>query len=262
VFLAPTTTVVRGADRRPRPGRVWFARLVPPFVVPSGFSQAAITRVAPPVQYGTQLLLSWSSVAPVGTNYQVYVDRALVWHGTSLSAVVPTPAGIARIDIGTVGPGQATTDFSGSLPGAPNRLVTLSWLGGTYEGADLVGFHVYGSAVAGGAIDYANVLATVPAYTAGVITDGYGYGGYGQGGYGEAASSYAWTSDALAVGAWSWGVRPFDAAGNEGPTTTTTVLIFAPPNEPRLCFGDGTRMHYTYDFPSKEATLNWCASPP
>ena len=62
----------------------------------------------------------------------------------------------------------------------------------------------------------------MPAYTAGVITDGFGYGGFGDGGFGEAAGSYSWTSGALTSGVWNFAVVPFDTAGNEGTGATTT----------------------------------------
>jgi hypothetical protein len=262
MLIAPVTMFTFRSPGRPTRGRAWFAGYATPYVVPSGFSEVAITRVWPPEQYGTQLHLSWQSVAPAGTTYQIYIDRHLIWHGTSLDAYVPTPTTlVSRIDIGTVGAGQGQIDFSGSLPGAPNRLVQLSWLGGSYEDPDIAGFHVYQSPAAGFPIDYTKIVGTVTAYTAGVITDGYGYGGYGEGGYGESAASYTWLSGTLTSGAWSFGVRPYDLAGNEGPSTETTVTLCLPPNEPGLCFADGRRLHDTYDFPSKEVTLYWCASP-
>jgi hypothetical protein len=46
------------------------------------FGQSSITSVNPPVQHGTQLLLSWASSAPYGTIFQVYLNQQLVWSGT------------------------------------------------------------------------------------------------------------------------------------------------------------------------------------
>ena len=109
------------------------------------------------------------------------------------------------------------------------RTVTLQWFGGTYEAADLVGFHVYGEPTPGGGIDFTTMLSTIPAYTAGIITDGFGYGGYGQGGYGAAAGSYSWTSAPFSTGTWNSAVKPFDTAGNEGSAQMTAVAIYAPP---------------------------------
>jgi len=136
----------------------------------------------------------------------------------------------------------------------------LNWLGGTYEGADIAGFHVYGEPSPGAGIDYTAILGTVPAYTAGIITDGYGYGGFGQGGFGESAGSYSWTSGVLTSGTWHWGVRPYDVAGNEGTAQTAAVAITAPPLEP-AAFADRERLHYTYSHATFKATLNWNASP-
>ena len=123
--------------------------------------------------------------------------------------------------------------FGSTLPAAPARAVTLQWLGGTYEAADLAGFHIYGEPSPGSGIDFTTILATIPAYSAGIITDGFGYGGYGQGGYGAAAGSYSWTSAPLSSGTWHWAVKPFDTAG-----------------ERRAGFGDGRRDFRSTAFPS------------
>jgi hypothetical protein len=224
------------------------------------FSQSSISSVNPPVQHGSQLLLSWTSSAPSGSVYQVYLNRELVWSGLGRSCSIPLPTAISRIDIGTVGSAEAQVFFADELPATPARRATLSWLGGTYQDADIAGFHIYGEHAPGNGIDYTIILATVPAYIAGIITDGFGYGGFGQGGFAESAGSYSWTSQPLSGGTWNWGVKPFDTAGNEGPAATTIVAIAAPPLEPAP-FPDRTRLHYTYDFALKEITLNWNASP-
>jgi hypothetical protein len=224
------------------------------------FSQSSITSVNPPVQYGTQLLLSWASSAPDGTLYQVYLNQQLVWSGVGLSCSIPLPTAISRIDIGTVGTGDTQVDFASELAPAPARQATLSWLGGTYEGVDIAGFHIYGEQTPGGGIDYTTILATVPAYIAGMITDGFGYGGFGQGGFGQSAGAYSWTSQPVSGGTWNWGVKPFDTAGNEGPAMTAAVTIAAPPLPPAP-FSGTTRLQYTYGNSTKQATLNWNASP-
>jgi len=224
------------------------------------FSQAFIQSVNPPYQYGTELLLSWTSNAPAALVFQVYLDQQLVWSGTGTRASIPLPTTVGRIDIGTVSAANRQVSFSSSLPAAPLREAELTWLGGTYEAADIGGFHVYGSDSVGGAVDYTTVLGTVPAYTAGIITDGLGYGGFGLGGFGEAAGSYSWTSDPLAGGVWDFGVKPFDIAGNEGTAATASVSIAAPPLEPAP-FATNVRLHYTYNPANYEVTLNWNASP-
>jgi hypothetical protein len=224
------------------------------------FSQSSITSVNPPVQYGTQLLLSWTSSAPAGTTYQVYLNQQLVWSGVGLSCSIPLPTAIARIDIGSVGVAESQVHFLAELPPGQARQVTLSWLGGTFLGADIAGFHIYGELSPGAGIDYTTVLATVPAYVAGIITEGFGYGGFGQGGFGQSAGAYSWTSQPLSGGTWNWGVKPFDTAGNEGPAQATAVTIAAPPLPPAP-FPDMTRLNYTYSSATKQATLAWNASP-
>ena len=227
---------------------------------PAMFSQSFIQSVNPPYQYGTELLLSWTSNAPAGLVFQVYLDHQLVWSGSSARAAIPLPTAVGRIDIGTVSNANRMVSFGLSLPAAPQRAAELSWLGGTYEAADIAGFHVYGADAAGGSIDYATPLGTVPAYTAGIITDGFGYGGFGLGGFGEAAGSYSWTSDPLAGGSWSFGVRPFDLAGNEGTAATATVSIAAPPLRTAPFFTN-VRLDCSYNVVNNQVTLNWNASP-
>jgi hypothetical protein len=239
------------------------------------FTQSPITEVFPPRIERGQAFLSWSSSAPAGTWFQVYVNGALSWYGQRLWTWVPIPAGPVRIDIGAVltgwgedpwgfdgwGVGSTElTDWSSALPAAPSRRAELAWQGGTFEGADLAGFHVYGEAAPGGGIDYTHALATITAYPAGITTDGWGLGGYGSGGWGAAAGSYSWTSGALASGTWHFAVRPFDQAGNEGTTTTTAVTITAPPREPAVMADGVTRLVYTYSASMHKATLTWLPS--
>ena len=107
--------------RRIAPGRVWNpgARSSPDLrstrAGPSSTSRAS-TR---PVQYGSEILLSWTSSAPPGLVFQVYENDVLVWHGTSTYCTLPLPQSLARFDIGTVGFTQETVEFSSMLPPAP-----------------------------------------------------------------------------------------------------------------------------------------------
>jgi hypothetical protein len=223
------------------------------------FSQSTITRVNPPVQSGTQLLLSWASSSPEGTLYQVYLDQRLVWSGVGLSCSIPLPSAISRVDIGTVASAEAQAHLQAALPPAPARQTTLSWLGGTFQGADIAGFHIYGEVTPGGGIDYTTVLTTIPAYVAGIITDGFGYGGFGQGGFSQSAGVYSWTSQPLSGGVWNWAVKSFDNAGNEGSAQTVAVAITAPPLPPGP-FPNMTRLQYTYERTAEQAVLAWNAS--
>src|SRR5207245_1178859 len=123
------------------------------------------------------------------------------------------------VDVGTVDADEATADFSASLPAAAglSSRARLSWLGGTYLDTtgrdDIRGFRMYGPAAPGGPVDYTTVLATIPAYPGGWISDGFGQGGFGQGGFGRAATAYRWESGPLASGIWTLAVVPYDSAG-------------------------------------------------
>ena len=147
-------------------------------------------------------------------------------------------------------------ELLGRLAACTDRFAELTWVGGTYEAADLAGFYVYSSLVAGGAVSYASPAETITAYPGGIITDGYGLGTWGGGGWGEAESSYSWTSAALANGVWSFAVIPFDTAGNTGTARTCTVTIAGPPAEPPP-FSDGEYLHYTYNATTHVAVLTW-----
>jgi hypothetical protein len=224
------------------------------------FSQTSILSVNPPVQNGTQLLLSWTSTAPEGTLYQVYLNQQLAWCGLGLACSISMPTALSRIDIGTVASADVQANLVSELPATPSRQATLSWLGGTFQGADIGGFHIYGELTPGSGIDYTTIVATIPAYIAGIITDGFGYGGFGQGGFGQSAGSYSWTSQPLSGGTWNWSVTSYDTAGNEGDVQTAAVTITAAPLPPSP-FANMSRLEYTYDSATKQVTLNWNPSP-
>lgn len=212
--------------------------------------------------FDADLFLSWASSEPAGTTYQVYLDQRLVWHGTALSCVVPLPTARVQVDIGAVGVGEGTTDFSADLdppPGTGSR-ARLTWLGGTYLDDDIKGFNVYGEGTPGGGIDYDEPLAFVAAYPANVILDGFGYGGFGQGGFGQSASSYEWTSDPLTSGTWEFGIKPITYAGNEGTAVEDSVDIEVPP-EPPAADANGNRLTASLNTSNSIVTLSWLASP-
>ena len=228
------------------------------------FDQSSITEVMPPVWDASALHIEWTSTAPLGTVFQVYINRVLTWHGTSRWVAITMPKSQVRIDIGAVLPAEATTDFSALLPQAPSPYARLSWLGGSYldpsGNDDVTGFRIYGATSAGGSIDMSTPLAEISAYPGGIITDGFGLGGFGQGGFGRAASSYSWTSEYLDSGVWSFAVVSVDAAGNTGAPAVTSVSIAAPPRPP-AAFADGSRLRYTYQQATGTVTLYWQASP-
>jgi len=197
------------------------------------FDNSPIADVLPR-RADAELSVSWSSTAPAGTVYQVYLNRVLAWHGTRRYCVLPHPTARARIDVGAVLAAEARTDFSASLPSVPGggQRITLAWVGGSYLGGSIEGFRVYLGLAPGGAVSYARPVATISAYTGHVTTDGYGLGGYNLGVYGLAASNYTWTSGPLAPGTWNTAVVPFDTAGNDGAIQTAAVTLAGPPGPP------------------------------
>jgi hypothetical protein len=268
--VAPITMEV-GSRRLSRGGAVWMGRAVlgsglgsaAGFASPglTGFTQAPIVQVFPPIVRGGQVFLSWQSSAPAGTWYQVYIDDALAWHGQAQSTWLPIPSGPVHIDIGAVGAGFEQVDFSGVLAPGIKRRAELVWLGGSFEGSDIAGFQVFGSPDSGLPIDYATPLADITAYPAGITTDGFGLGRFGLGGFGSAPSAYSWISGPLCSGLYQFAVVPYDTAGNLGTAATTSLTISAPPNPPGL-YADGvTRLTYSM-IAGPEAVLTWNASPP
>lgn len=226
------------------------------------FSQATITDGPNCSADGRDLLVEWTSSSAFGTVFQVYVNGSLAWAGTARSAHLPMPTAPSYVQVGTVGPGEDDTDFSGSLPalpGAGNR-ATLSWTGGRFLGSDLQEFRIYSGTAPGGAVSYASPVATVPAGPAGLWVDGYGIGGYGSGGYGYSAITYSWTSGRLAAGTWNFGIKAVDAAGNESAAATVGVTITAPPRPP-AADATGRRLGYTYNPGTRVPTLTWNAAP-
>jgi len=215
----------------------------------------------------TDLFVAWTSASPEGQIFQVYQNGQLVWTGTDRRARLPYDGtSITRVDVGEVDDDEAHTNFSSSLPAAigTGRTVTLTWKGGTYLDSsgldDVAGFKIYGSATAGGAIDYGTVLATLPLSGSTEILDGFGMGTFGGGGFGRSDADYIWTSDQLSAGVWQFAVKPFDAAGNLGTGSTTSSTITAPPRPPAAS-SSGVRLTYTYNSSTRVPTLSWSASP-
>lgn len=214
----------------------------------------------------TDMLVAWSTTAPVGTYFQVYQDHRLVWVGSALRVHLPYPDGIVNIDVGAVDDDEIRDDLSASLPAivGSGAVVELTWLGGSYLDStgldDVQGFHVYSGTVAGGAVSYTTPVATIPAYAGGVILDGFGLGGYGGGGFGRSESSYSWRSDRLGVGTWNFAIKSYDAAGNEGTAATVSKAITGPPRPPEPT-DDGARLTRSYVSGTRVVTLSWLASP-
>ncbi len=235
------------------------------------FSQTSITDVRV-VSNGPDLFVAWSSTAPSGTTFQVYVDRRLAWYGVSQRCHVPIPAaGLGRniwVEVGTVGVYEPTSDYSSSLvaPGGRTERAQLSWSGGTYLDPtgqdDIQGFRIYQSPTPGAAVDMTAAVDTVIAYPGGWINDGFGKGGFGGGGFGRAATLYSWQSGPLGSGVWQFAVVPFDKAGNmQGVGQTVAVTISAAPSPPAMN-ASGARLTSVFAGQSNpQLTLNWLPSP-
>jgi hypothetical protein len=221
---------------------------------------------------GPDLLIAWNTPAPEGTVFQVYVDHRLSWFGTSRRCHVPVPAGSTGrnvwVDVGTVGGGEAHTDFSTSLASLNQgaAAVELSWSGGTYLDPtgqdDVQGFRIYQSPGPNAPVDLSAPVDDVPAYPGGWISDGFGLGGFGQGGFGRAANSYVWPAGSLASGTWQFQVVPYDRSGTQrGPGQAVSLSVTAAPRPPARG-ADGRRLTYTYSGPAtRQVTLSWLASP-
>ena len=243
------------------------------------FDQSTITDVSP-VCRDADLAVSWTSTAPAGTWFQLYLGGVWTWCGTERTAVVPMPPANVRIDVGAVLPDEAELDLSADLtasPGGGSR-INLGWLGGSFESPNLAGWHVYTGTAPGGAGSYTAPAGSVTAYPGGIVTDGWGLGGWNSGGWGSTAGAFSWTSAPVLSGVWNVAVVPFDSAGNEGTGTTGTVTIAGPPQPPARNAA-GRRVTAAVDYGSGDwgagawgsggwgaasapfVVLNWLASP-
>jgi len=241
-----------------------------------------------------ELRVSWTSSAPPGTAYQVYLDKRLAWVGAALVAFFRVPTRRTRVWVGAVAPGEEAEDFSSSLsdPYGSGDRADLTWYGGRYLDPGLVGFRVYASPQAigfgrggfgGGGFGDSDFgfgrsgfgrggfgigptelvpLDTIPATSLGRWLDGFGRGRMGEGGFGHAEVKYTWQSGPLGPGAWRFGVSPLDSAGNAGPMMLDTVAISAPPRPPASPGPGLGRLAHSYDAPSRTLTLAWSPSPP
>ncbi len=229
------------------------------------FDQSVITDVTVTPD-GGDFIVKWTTTAPAGTVYQVYVNHLLRWHGTATRTIL-TFVGDVTVAVGAVAAGEDLVDFSGSLAAVetPTKAIQLTWDGGEWEETtlDVAGFHVYKSLTPGSSISYVTPIATIPLSVQGTTVGGWGAGGWGAGGWGAGLASYSWTSDPLCPGSWSFGVKPFDIASNEGTAVETTSVVVGPPQPPaRNAAGDRlTYANFHLSGGHAFATLHWLASP-
>lgn len=209
---------------------------------------------------GADLRLHWDTDAPAGTVFQVYVGRELAWSGIGTSCRIPCPSTDVPIDVGAVGPGEAHSDFSPSLPAVPLRRPRLVWYGGTFLSDSIAGFRVYRGNAPGDPVDYETPVGSVTAYPGGLILDGAGIGPAGEGGAGQSANTFEWTGEPLGNGTWHFGVKAYDVAGDEGEAAEFSVTIAVPP-EPPARNAAGDRLTGVYEAAGRTVTLNWLPSP-
>jgi hypothetical protein len=198
----------------------------------------------------------------VGMQHQVYVDGRLA--GATLSTadrsvIVAAPQTAASaIEVAAVDPGDRLTDFSASLAGfsaAQGTCVELVWAGGSYLGADLDHFYVYGGPA--GAIDYSRPLNAEPIGKPGSVPsfEGLGCGGFGRGGWGRSAMTFTFITQKYFNGTYSFEIRSVDAAGNAASGPQVTVQVQGLPRPPRdLSIA-------SYNSGSRAASLAWAGSP-
>jgi hypothetical protein len=242
------------------------------------FDTTTVTEVSH-AREGSRLTLEWTSTQPTGTWFQIYIQGALAWWGTELHATVSVPRGLIDVQIGSVGSGEQTTDFSragldslgfdiggldtGGAASAITNRAHLAWFGfgaaeyRIFEGA--AGFDHGGFDLGGLDGSAGTLVGTVPALE-GISSDGLDSAGFDGGGLDLPGGNFDWTSDPLMRGDWNFSVVPYDAAGNPGTPSLTTITITAPPRSPSPNTA-GKRLTYTYNSVAHTVTLNWLDSP-
>jgi hypothetical protein len=204
-------------------------------------------------------LVTWHSDLK-GRFYQVYVNGRLA--GTSVNThqrqmVVQTPSSFesaVHVEVVSVEPTEAHVDFSAQLD-APSylstrvRLTLLRSQSLPLDGA----FNVYGE-TATGQIDYDTPLNETPipiwpcpqdkagfglscfgegdfGWDAAAAV-GFGKGCFASGQFGLDADAIEWISALLAEGAYRFGIRVLDDAGNASPPVESAPVTIVPPARP------------------------------
>jgi hypothetical protein len=239
--------------------------LPPPASVAAGgtINEAGITVVSVGM-VDTNLMIRWTAdpaIVPADALFHVYIDRVLTYTGPRNWAAVPPGASGRRvlIDVGWVAPGDRLVSFGGALtaPAGTGNRALLEWIGGRWQDDILAGFYIYSSSAPGAGVDYARVVATVPAAVGGQWGDGFGRGLFGRGPYGRGSVEYSWTSGPLASGTWQFCVAAYDRAVNIAPgPPVVAVTISNPPGEPGMSGGRRIWVAAT-DPAAGTATIAW-----
>ena len=225
------------------------------------FSQATITSGPIATRSGADILISWTSSAALTATYQVYLDRRLTWSGmaTECWIQVPPDGGMHEVVVGTCLLAESQIDLSASIPAPPGTgsVATLTWLGGTFQSDRLAEFRVYKGLSPGvNALTTSTPQAIIPAYPQSVILDGFGLGGFGLGGFGQSTSTYSYSTSPLPSGEWRFLIVPFNDTGDAGAASAINVTIVGRPTPP-LANQNGSRVSYTYNPTTRQATLSW-----
>lgn len=244
------------------------------------FDTSVVTEVFQ-AREGSRVTLEWTSTAPAGTLYQIYLQGKLAWWGDELHATVGAPVGLVDVQIGSVAAGELTTDFSqlgldslsfdvGGLDAAALSLVTitnralLAWSG--FGAAEYRIFEGGGAGFDHGGFDLgsldgsAGTLVGTVAALESTSSDGLDTAGFDVGGLDLLGGNFSWTSDPLMRGTWNFSVVPYDTGGAAGTPSLATVTITAPPRSPTPNTA-GKRLTYTYNGTTHAVTLNWLDSP-
>jgi hypothetical protein len=233
------------------------------------FSQATITEVRIlPVPRSAELVVTWSSTSPEGTTFQLYMERRLVWSGTDRRVTLPWPASRVRIEVGTVGDGEAGQDFSASVPIGPGTgpRVSLAWYGGRYlvSTRQLRGFHVYGPGSGAETVTQVdlkdNAAFTITAGTGGINTlSSIAWGGaYYEANFGFPSLKGYWQSTGLAAGTYRVQVsvptslgadtltyKVWDGAIGSGTLRATVVLTHGTATIDQVVIDSGRSVSFT-----------------
>ena len=208
-------------------------------------------RVAEPEMFendffGAGRLVTWKSGRfalgyplgmPLGVDarvaWQVYSAGALVGASTEPQMVVPLAGGMQWFEVIGVAAHLAGVAQANVLEPAPGRRVRLEWPASA--SGDVAAYRVYHDAQTG-AVNYATPAAEVNARPGGV-----------------APANYAWTSGDLAGGAWRFGIRAVDDAGNEAAAALEAAVTLSPAPDPP------SGVAALYDPGTQRATITWAA---
>ncbi len=176
---------------------------------------------------------------------------------------VPKQTRSSRVYVGSCGNGDVRTDFSSSLPAEPGTgvIATLAWTPGAWPDPTAT-YLIYQGTVAGGAVNMAAPVDSLPANPDWFGAGGFGIGLFGVGLFGESATPYVWRSKPLGPGVWNFAVVPVDATGNSGTPQAFAFTITTPPQAIPQTARNVPRITGNYVSGTRTITLSWSAASP